>query len=217
MKNKWSMRLITALLWALATASVVYWGLRLGGAGATRAAPAAEHSAPAGDASTRLAALARVLGATPSTEAVPVIIAPNRFGLFGVVAQGSDGAALLVIDGKPARPYRVGTQLEEGLLLQSVGPRHVVLAASAGGPALHRLELPGPMAANSAAATAAAAAAAAATATAAAAATAPPAPPRAAPQVAPAAQAPALPRPPATLNLQRLRSSWQPAPAALVG
>jgi general secretion pathway protein C len=131
-----------------------------------------------------------------------VVIAPNRFGLFGVVAQGSDGAALLVIDGKPARPYRVGTQLEAGLLLQSVGPRHVVLAASAGGPALHRLELPGPMAANSPTAAAPLAA---------------PGAPPAPPQAAPAPQAPALPRPLPIQNLQRLRSSWQPAPAALVG
>jgi general secretion pathway protein C len=200
MKNKWSMRLITALLWALAAASVVYWGLRLGGAGVTRTAPATAHVVPAGDASARLAALARVLGATPSTEAPAVASAPNRFGLLGVVAQGSRGAALLVIDGKPAQPYRVGAQLEEGVLLQSVGQRHVVLSASAGGPALHRLELPGPMAANSAAPAAAVAAP-----------TAPPAPPQAAPQ------APALPRPPAVQNLQRLRSGWQPAPAALVG
>jgi general secretion pathway protein C len=198
MKNKWSMRLITALLWALATASVVYWGLRLGGAGATRATPATAHNAPAGDASARLAAMARVLGASPTTEAAPVISAPNRFALLGVVAQGSRGAALLVIDGKPARPIRVGSQLEEGLLLQSVGPRHVVLAASAGGPALHRLELPGPMAANSAAPAAAVAA-------------------PASPQAVPAPQTPALPRSPAVQNLQRLRSSWQPAPAALVG
>jgi general secretion pathway protein C len=202
MKNKWLMRLITALLWALATASVVYWGLRLGGAGATRTAPAATaHNAPAGDASARLAAMARVLGASPITEAAPVVSAPNRFALLGVVAQGSRGAALLVIDGKPARPIRVGSQLEEGLLLQSVGPRHVVLAASAGGPALHRLELPGPMAANSAAPAAAVAA---------------PAAPQVAPQAVPAPQAPALPRPPAVQNLQRLRSGWQPAPAALV-
>jgi general secretion pathway protein C len=207
MKNKWSMRLITALLWALAAASVVYWGLRLSGAGATRrTAPATAHDAPAGDASARLAAMARVLGATPSTEAAPVASAPTRFGLLGVVAQGSRGAALLVIDGKPARPYRVGTQLEEGLLLQSVGPRHVVLAASAGGPALHRLELPGPMAANSAAPAAAGPAT-----------TAPLISTPTRPQAVPVAPAPALPRPPAVQNLQRLRSVWQPAPAVLVG
>ncbi|NMM06311.1 type II secretion system protein N [Polaromonas sp.] len=196
MKNKWSMRLITALLWALATASAVYWGLRLGGPGAARAAPATMHAAPAGDASARLAAIARVLGDAQSAVATSVDSAPSRFGLLGVVAQGSGGAALLMIDGKPAKPYRVGTQLEEGLLLQSVGPRHVVLAASAGGPALHRLELPGPMAANSPTA---------------------PAAPLAPPQAIPASQAPAMQLPPAVQNLQRQRSSWQPEPAALVG
>lgn len=200
MKSKWSVRLITALLWALAMASVVYWGLRLGGPGVTRTAPATTHSAPAGDASARLAAITRVLGDAQSAVATSVASAPTRFGLLGVVAQGSSGAALLVIDGKPARPYRVGSQLEEGLLLQSVGQRHVVLAASAGGPALHRLELPGPMAAVSAAPTAAATPAAL------------PAPRPVPPQVSPAP-----PQAPAVQNLQRPRSSWQPAPAALVG
>ena len=199
MKNKWSMRLITALLWALATASAVYWGLRLGGPGVTRAAPATMHAAPAGDASAQLAAIARVLGDAQPAVTTSVASAPSRFGLLGVVAQGSGGAALLMIDGKPAKPYRVGTQLEEGLLLQSVGPRHVVLAASAGGPALHRLELPGPMAANSPTEAAA------------------PAAPLAPPQAIPAPQAPAMQLPPAVQNLQRQRSSWQPEPAALVG
>ena len=199
MKNKWSMRLITALLWALASASAVYWGLRLGGPGVTRAAPATMHAAPAGDASAQLAAIARVLGDAQPAVTTSVASAPSRFGLLGVVAQGSGGAALLMIDGKPAKPYRVGTQLEEGLLLQSVGPRHVVLAASAGGPALHRLELPGPMAANSPTEAAA------------------PAAPLAPPQAVPAPQAPAMQLPPAVQNLQRQRSSWQPEPAALVG
>lgn len=203
MKTKWSLRLMTALLWALATASLVYWGLRLSGPGATRTAPATAHSAPAGDASARLAAIARVLGATQSTQAEPVASAPARFGLLGVVAQGRGGAALLAIDGKPAKPYRVGTELEEGLLLQSVGPRHVVLAASAGGPALHRLELPGPMAATSTKADAPTAG------------SAPPAAPMAPRPVTP--QAVPAPQAPAVQNLQRPRSSWQPAPAALFG
>ena len=204
MKKQWTLRLITALLWALAAASAMYWGLRLGGPGATRAVPATAQAGPAGDASARLAAIARVLGDDQSALASPVASASSRFALLGVVAQGSTGAALLVIDGKPAKPYRVGSELEEGLLLQSVGPRHVVLAASAGGPALHRLELPGPMAAN-----------------------APPSPPvpasaaspatsqasqasQATPQAAPTPQPPALQRPAPVQNLQRLRSNWHP-------
>lgn len=209
MKTKWSLRLMTALLWALATASLVYWGLRLSGPGVTRATPAATHNAPAGDASARLAAIARVLGDAQSPVATSVASAPSRFGLLGVVAQRGGGAALLVIDGKPAKPYRVGSLLEEGLLLQSVGPRHVVLAASAGGPALHRLELPGPMAATSTAADAPTAG------------TAPPSAPPAArpatPQAVPAPETPASQRPPAAQNLQRPRSSGQAEPAALVG
>jgi general secretion pathway protein C len=210
MKNKWSMRVITALFWALASASVMYWGLRLGGAGDTRSAPAANSVLVVGDASSRLTAMARVLGATATIEAAPVISAPNRFGLFGVVAQGSQGAALLVIDGKPARPIRVGSQLEEGLILQSVGQRHVVLAASADGPALHRLELPGPMAANTASSVASVAGV---TPGAAAVAAGAPLAPVAPQSIAPA-RALVLPRAPALQNLQRLRSSWQPEPAA---
>lgn len=196
MKKQWTLRLITALLWALAAASAMYWGLRLGGPGATRAVPATAQARPAGDASARLAAIARVLGDDPSALASPVASASSRFALLGVVAQGSTGAALLVIDGKPAKPYRVGSELEEGLLLQSVGPRHVVLAASAGGPALHRLELPGPMAANAPASAASPATSQASQAS------------QATPQAAPTPQPPALQRPAPVQNLQRLRSNW---------
>lgn len=205
MKKQWTLRLITALLWALAAASAMYWGLRLGGPGATRAVPATAQARPAGDASARLAAIARVLGDDQSALASPVASASSRFALLGVVAQGSTGAALLVIDGKPAKPYRVGSELEEGLLLQSVGPRHVVLAASAGGPALHRLELPGPMAAN-APPTPPAPASTASPATSQA--SQPPQASQATPQAAPTAQPPALQRPAPIQNLQRLRSNW---------
>ncbi|HZY15973.1 MAG TPA: type II secretion system protein N, partial [Ramlibacter sp.] len=52
------------------------------------------------------------------------------------------GAAILSVDGKPARPYRVGSLVEEGLVLQSVQPRSATLAAEVRGPALVVLELP---------------------------------------------------------------------------
>jgi general secretion pathway protein C len=61
----------------------------------------------------------------------------------GVVSDRSQqGAALIVVDGKPARPYRVGSQVDEGLVLQSVQARRAVLASSANGPAVLTLELP---------------------------------------------------------------------------
>ena len=149
MQRKWTLRLITMLLWALAAASAVYWALRIGAPGAPVAVPEPMAPAAAGDSSARQAAIARFLGATNSVASTSTNTKPgSRFTLLGVIAQGRGGAALITADGKPARPYRVGSRIDEGTLLQSVGPRHAVLAASADGPALQRLELPAPAAAS---------------------------------------------------------------------
>ena len=92
-------------------------------------------------------ALARVLGGglptsvEPATPAVP--IAATRLTLVGVVATSRQaGTALISVDGKPARPYRVGAKVEDGLVLYSVGPRRASLAASANGPPSLTIELP---------------------------------------------------------------------------
>jgi general secretion pathway protein C len=91
-------------------------------------------------------AVARLLGANPvaaSPAGAPTASLASRFNLLGVVAARShSGAALIAVDGKPPRPYRVGSAIEEGLVLQSVQRRRAVLAASAGGPAVLTLELP---------------------------------------------------------------------------
>lgn len=152
MQRKWTLRLITALLWALAAASAVYWALRIGGTGSAIVMPEPTTPAASGDASARQAAIARFLGATDSAATSAINTRANsRFSLIGVVAQGRGGAALIAADGQPARPYRVGSRIDEGTVLQSVGPRHAVLAASADGPALQRLELPSLAAAAAAA------------------------------------------------------------------
>ncbi len=52
------------------------------------------------------------------------------------------GAALIAVDGKPARPFRVGTLVEEGLVLQSLEGRRALLGAERGGPSTLTLELP---------------------------------------------------------------------------
>jgi general secretion pathway protein C len=86
--------------------------------------------------------MARLLGA----EAVAQAAAPDaasRFRLTGIIASGSGhGVALLSIDGKPAKPYRVGSQLETGWMLQSVETRRVALATDAKAPVGLQLELP---------------------------------------------------------------------------
>ena len=136
------MRLATLMLWLLAAGSCVYWGLRL----APRPAPAAVAPPARQMFAADPAAIARLLGASPASAfaaAQPTASLASRFNLLGVVASRSNqGAALIAVDGKPARPYRVGAAIDEGLVLQSVQGRKAVIAANAGGPAVLTLELP---------------------------------------------------------------------------
>ena len=140
----WTVRGATFALWALAAASVVYWGLKLGGNGS---GVAARVPPPRQVAAVDPAAIARLLGSTPMAAAAAPTALPSlasRLQLVGVVAgvRSGGGAAVIAVDGKPAHPYRVGTSIEEGLVLQSVQGRRAVLAAQADGPALLTLELP---------------------------------------------------------------------------
>ena len=135
---------VTFGVWALAAASAVFWGLKLSSGAATApvAAPALRQAGP-GDP----AAVARLLGQTaaPAPVGTAAPAAPplaSRFSLLGVVADRSrQGAALIAVEGRAARPYRVGSHVGEGLVLQSVQPRRAVLAASMDGPAVVTLEL----------------------------------------------------------------------------
>ena len=92
-------------------------------------------------------ALTRALGGgnlAPAAASPIVINAASRMALVGVVANGKNGgSALISVDGKPARPYRVGAQVDEALLLQAVEPRRALLAADLQGPVSLTLELPG--------------------------------------------------------------------------
>lgn len=139
----WTVRGATFALWALAAASVAYWVFQLGGGSAGLNAPVPPpRQVAAGDP----AAIARLLGSTPAAAAVaaPAASLASRFQLLGVAAGASSGrgAAVIAVDGKPGRPYRVGQAIEEGLLLQAVQGRRATLAASADGPAVLTLELP---------------------------------------------------------------------------
>lgn len=140
-QSPWWPRVGTLAVWLLAAASLAYWGLKFSApAGASAVAPVALAPAAAPDP----AALARLLGAVPAATPAVASLA-SRFALIGVVAGASSGgAALIAIDGKPAKPFRVGAKVEEGLVLQSVGARRALLGAAASGPALVTLELPPP-------------------------------------------------------------------------
>lgn len=134
-------RLVTFFVWALVALCGVFWGLRLAAPRAVTDGPAPVVRLP------ELAdpqALARLLGATGAAadnDARPASGA--RLVLMGVVAGPSGaGAALISVDGAPARPYRVGRAVPGALFLQSLQPRVARLGPTPDGPTTLTLELP---------------------------------------------------------------------------
>ena len=138
----WGVRLATFVLAALAAASVAYWSLRLSAPAGGLPDAAVAAAAPALD----VQAMARLLGAGPvlAAAAPTVASASSRFVLVGVLAgsRSGAGAALIALDGQPAKPYRVGAQVDAGWVLQAVGPRQARLGATSTGPASLTLEMP---------------------------------------------------------------------------
>ena len=127
------------LVWGAVAFSAVTWGLRWSATGAALSnATSVTQTLPEVDVS----AAARSLGAAP-VQAAAVPSLASRFQLLGVMAGGPDaGAALIAVDGKPAKPYRVGAAVAEGLVLQSAQGRRVHLGASMDGPQTLALVLP---------------------------------------------------------------------------
>jgi general secretion pathway protein C len=125
-----SARWWTFLVWALAAASALFWGLRL--FVSPRALP--ERTPVAAEAPVARGDLTRLLGADPPPELAAAENEPppdNRFQLIGVVAArpqaAREGVALIAVDGKPARAYRVGATVEGQTVLKSVAARGATL------------------------------------------------------------------------------------------
>ena len=138
--NPWPARLLTLLVWGLAAASVAYWGLRLMSASAGGAPVSVARAALSQADAT---AVARVLGATAQVVATAGVATVNRYVLTGVVAdRRQGGAALIAVNGQPPKPFRVGAEVEPGVVLTSVGPRRAVLAPDLKAEPVATLELP---------------------------------------------------------------------------
>lgn len=141
----WTVRGTSFALWALAGASAVAWGLKLSGnSHAVSVPPPPTRQVVA----VNPAALARLLGGTPAAAGAPAT-APSlasRFQLLGVAAgeHSGRGAAVISIDGKPPRSYRVGSTLEEGIVLQAVHGREAELGAPGRNEPLLVLQVPAP-------------------------------------------------------------------------
>ena len=124
---------VTLAIWALAAGSALFWYLRAGSTSLPVDAAVASGMA-AGGVAVDARTVARALGAPDDvpTEAAPAPDIISRVALRGVVTHGGRGAALLAVDGKPAKPVRVGAPLpdvEGGWTVRTVSPRAVVLVA----------------------------------------------------------------------------------------
>jgi general secretion pathway protein C len=137
----WWLRIATFSIAALAAASATYWVLKWSAAAPSAPTAPAVFSPPA---QTDPQVVARLLGGGLTAVATTLAdSAASHFKLTGVVASRSHkGYALISVDGKPARPYRVGTQVNDTLVLHSVAPRSAALAASLDAPVAFTLELP---------------------------------------------------------------------------
>jgi general secretion pathway protein C len=139
-------RWLAFAVWAAVAASAVAWGLRL----FVASPPVPAHASVALPAPA-VGDLARLFGAEPvpePDEAGPEPVADARFQLIGVVAPRSpsaarEGVALISVDGKPPRAFRVGATVEGEQVLQSVQQRGATLGPR-GGAAMVALSIPPP-------------------------------------------------------------------------
>lgn len=138
--DKYVLRIVTLVLAALVALSVSFWVLKMMQGASTTAAPATLAAATPSDPK----ALARALGGgiSPTTQAAPALSASNLI-LQGVIAHGTQhGAALIAVNGKPAKPFPVGAAVDGDWVLQSLSTRSATLKNAAGTAGERVLELP---------------------------------------------------------------------------
>jgi general secretion pathway protein C len=138
-------------VWGAAAASALFWGLRL----FVSPLPVPPRTPVAAQAPAARGDLTRLLGVDAPA---PVVAAANnepapdaRFQLVGVLSPrskqaASEGLALIAVDGKPAKAFRVGAVVDGQTVLQSVGARGAQLGPR-GGAVLVALNLAAPAAA----------------------------------------------------------------------
>jgi general secretion pathway protein C len=125
--NRWS----ALVVWAGAAACAAFWASRVLVKAPdlpTGATTVPSVQALRGD-------ISRLLGeAEVEAAETPVVAAPSRFRLLGVVAPRApqavaEGVALIAVDDKPAKAFRVGATVDGALVLQKVHARGADLGA----------------------------------------------------------------------------------------
>ncbi|MFM7330644.1 MAG: type II secretion system protein N, partial [Brachymonas sp.] len=155
MQRTFWIRFATFVIWLLVGGSAVFWGLKFvqGPAAPPSANAAVSSGAAAAVDSQALAkglgggrAVTSNLGANDAVNVPANSIVSSRFVLTGVVVNragsSQSSVALIAVDGKPARPYRVGAGVEDGVVLHSVAAGKAMLAVNMQTEPSTTLELP---------------------------------------------------------------------------
>jgi general secretion pathway protein C len=134
------LRLTSLLVWAVVAYSAVVFGLQWGGGVPVDAVVAGSEQKqvlPEVDA----LAVSKALGAAPVQSASASLA--SRFVLVGVMDGGpTQGVALISVDGKPAKPYRLGQTVSDGFVVLATGPKKAELGPQLGAASSLVLELP---------------------------------------------------------------------------
>ena len=138
--NTWTLRLFTFFVWAAVGLCAAYWAYKFVTTQAVAATTAIAQPAVVVDTK----AVAKLLGATDTIAAKSTnTLASVKLTLFGLATtRNGSGYALIAIEDKPAKPYRVGAQVTDDLVLKSISKVDAVLAASSTAPDGQKLELP---------------------------------------------------------------------------
>ena len=130
---------LTFMVWAAVAFSAVAWGLHWS-SGPLQAAVDVDGLKGLAEPDPQL--VARALGGVQTS--VARADAASRLRLVGVLSEREStwGIALLSVDGQPAKPFRVGQTVTDGLVLQATHVRQALLGAQLDGAPSVTLELP---------------------------------------------------------------------------
>jgi general secretion pathway protein C len=138
--NSWTLRLFTLVVWLGVGLCAAYWAYKFVTTKPVTATAALATPAVVVDSK----AVGKLLGATDNVATKSINTpASTKFVLFGLANSTSGrGVALIALDGKPAKPYRVGSAVADDLVLKSISKTGVILATSLKAPDGVTLELP---------------------------------------------------------------------------
>ena len=134
------MRLTSLLVWAVVAYSAVVFGLQWGaGAPVDAVVAGSEQKQVSPDVDSL--SVSKALGVAPVQSASASLAI--RFVLVGVMDGGpSQGVALISVDGKPAKPFRLGQTVSDGFVVVGTGPKKAELGPQLGVASSLVLELP---------------------------------------------------------------------------